>query len=411
MCGLGVLALGCLGLASDKVAIVIGVNQYSDASIAPLRFAKADAVEVSSVLTTNGWDVITITTDESGSTGSATASGIQAALKQVAKRGKLDSFIFYFCGHGFSNSKKVGYLALGDTTLSNLESTALAIPSLIDASGTIDATHKSYFFDACRNVPGRAIGIETKKMDKDLFESFRSLSEETSAAVFLSCKQGELSYENSELKHGVFTSAVLEGLRGEAAVEGTVTSDSLKSYVSKRVPEIEKAQTPWAFVSGSAPAEYSKGSKSAGKVAKPAVKQGYTLVKFINSMKDELKTESITVRIDGKRTEVIDESLIYIPVGKHEVEIELKNNCKLTKRPTDKDVSRSFLERVVLKFTFQFQPTTELIDLEFRGRIREKQTWTHARAREGASFQPGGFFLERAELLLDGKNAKPRISE
>ena len=313
------MALGCLGLASDKVAVVIGVNQYSDASIAPLRFAKADAVEVSSVLTTNGWDVITITTDESGSTGSATASGIQAALKQVAKRGKLDSFIFYFCGHGFSNSKKVGYLALGDTTLSNLESTALAIPSLIDASGTIDATHKSFFFDACRNDPSRAIGVETKKMDKDLFESFRSLSEETSAAVFLSCKQGELSYENDALKHGVFTFAVLEGLRGEAAVEGTVTSDSLKSYVSKRVPEIDKTQTPWAFVSGSAPAEYSKGSKTT-KAAKPAVKQGFTLVSIDQEFLKEHGTSEIRLKIDGKSVEVINLKFFYVPKGKHDLE-------------------------------------------------------------------------------------------
>ena len=320
MCGLGVLALGCLGLASDKVAIVIGVNQYSDTFIPSLRFAKADAVEVSSVLTTNGWDVITITTDESGSTGSATASGIQAALKQVAKRGKLDSFLFYFCGHGFSNSKKVGYLALGDTTLSNLESTALAIPSLIDASGTIDATHKSFFFDACRNVPSRVIGVETKKMDKDLFESFKNINAKTSAAVFLSCGENQLSYENDVLKHGVFTSAVLEGLKGEAAVDGKVTANTLMGYISKRVPELEKAQTPFTVLAGSAPAEYSKGNKTT-KAAKPAVKQGFTLVEIVLEEDIYLKQKmrSLKAYIGQQQLEVVDDRYIFVPYGNHEL--------------------------------------------------------------------------------------------
>jgi uncharacterized caspase-like protein len=179
--------------SAGKVALVVGVNQYQDEKISPLRFAESDANSISQVLTTNGWNVKTITTG--GPKDKApTSITLKRELQKLSKLSKLDSFLFYFSGHGFTSSSKVGYLALTDTKMGSLESTALSIPALIAAAESVDAANKSFFFDACRNIPGRSIGLETQKMSKSLFDSFRKLGEETSAAVFLSCKEGGYSF-------------------------------------------------------------------------------------------------------------------------------------------------------------------------------------------------------------------------
>jgi uncharacterized caspase-like protein len=49
----------------------------------------------------------------------------------------------------------------------------------------------------------------------------------------------ELSVEKDELKHGVFTYYLLEGLRGKADLDGdgVITVDEIYRYVSMKVPK------------------------------------------------------------------------------------------------------------------------------------------------------------------------------
>ena len=57
----------------------------------------------------------------------------------------------------------------------------------------------------------------------------------------------ETSTENDELKHGVFTYFLLEGLRGKADIDtdGIITVDEVYRYVSKEVPKAtEQRQHP-----------------------------------------------------------------------------------------------------------------------------------------------------------------------
>ena len=118
-------------------------------------------------------------------------------------------------------------------------------------------------------------------------------------------------------------------------------------------------------------------------------------------MKEELKTESITVRIDGKRTEVIDNSLIYIPTGKHEIEIELVNQKKFTMKPDSDSPPKNFLERIWIRFTYTFSATLTEVDAEWSGRVVQTPM------RIGRS--GGNYHLDGAVLRFDGKNVNARI--
>lgn len=370
-----IISLACLlfGLISSveaqqprKVAVVVGVNQYSDPSIPSLRYAAKDAQDVSQVLRSNDWDVITITSDASGGAGAVSLSSISEAFSRISKSGPIDSFLFYFCGHGFTNAKRTGFLALGSTRLSDLEGTALSVPALIEASTAINSTSKSFFFDACRNVPGRL--LEVKKMDRDLFDSFKALQNQTSAAVFLSCMENQLSYESERLQNGVFTAAVVEGLKGQAASEGVVTSSSLMEFVTKRVPELEREQRPWIILSGSQTTQYSKGVKRA--VAGSGVP-----VKFDNQMKRDLRTKEVIVYINDREVTLDEDGFFSVKPGKQKVKVRLFGEgapgfyTQVYSNGAERRINYSMGVEITIEFEYEFKASPEPVDFLFFGRV------------------------------------------
>jgi uncharacterized caspase-like protein len=65
------------------------------------------------------------------------------------------------------------------------------------------------------------------------------LSKAKGRVVLTASRASEVSEEREDLRHGVFTYYLLEGLRGKADVDGDgiVTVDEAYAYVSGRVPE------------------------------------------------------------------------------------------------------------------------------------------------------------------------------
>jgi len=89
--------------------------------------------------------------------------------------------------------------------------------------------------DACRNEPLRKGAKAGRKgIETVVFEMPQQ------AALFLSCSQGEFSYELENVGPkggGVFFHYVIDGLNGKAAdpEDGTITWDGLTNYVKRRV--------------------------------------------------------------------------------------------------------------------------------------------------------------------------------
>jgi hypothetical protein len=104
---------------------------------------------------------------------------------------------------------------------------------------------------------------------------------------------------------------VLEGLRGEAEVDGLITSDSLKSYVIKRTPELDKNQTPWVFISGSTSAIYTRGSKRQSRQTTTKLRIQNDLGADHNSTKIELSVNGESIASTGGIYEVPKGEAIY----------------------------------------------------------------------------------------------------
>lgn len=196
-----------------KEALLIGINRYGERSgLAPLRYAEADAAELARALAERcGFRARTLLG------AAATGQAVQDALLTVEQ---AETFVFFFAGHGQDIRRQY--------CLHPVDSTASGIGVL--PFETI-ARHFAWDFpgervlillDACRNElhrGGRGAGGFHAARDIE-----RAAAGERLVEVLYGCSDGEVSYEEEELGHGVFTDALLKVLRAD---EGELDTQAL----------------------------------------------------------------------------------------------------------------------------------------------------------------------------------------
>ena len=213
-----------------KVAVLVGVDEYDKPKLANLQFAGRDAVVLGIELENFGFTTTVLTTDMKAER-QPTKKNILAALKKAGDGlTKQDVIVFHFSGQGLQfDGSNQAYLCPRDATpfLEDAKS-MIAVSELLTIFDRAGAGNSFLLLDACRNDPD-----PTRGSDRQLFNL------NTGVGVLLGCARTEFSFENETLKHGLFTHAVLKGLRGEAKDHsGKVTWDSLAAYVRETVPVV-----------------------------------------------------------------------------------------------------------------------------------------------------------------------------
>ncbi|HTQ10836.1 MAG TPA: caspase family protein [Fimbriimonadaceae bacterium] len=241
------LCLATLSLGQAKAkrwALVIGIDSYEDSSINSLRYAVADAKLIAKSFTQLGFErVITLTSDQSDANARPTRGSILDRLTQIAELAKPDdTFVFYFSGHGFSQDAD-SYLTTSDCRTDSLDDTALPMSLLKKKIEKIQASHRVFIVDACRNDPmkgGRAgANVRTESMSKELVLAASATAGDVQpgTAVLWACQLGERSYEMEDLGHGAFTYYLAKGLESGKASEkdGVISPYSLISYAQDQM--------------------------------------------------------------------------------------------------------------------------------------------------------------------------------
>lgn len=144
------------------------------------------------------------------------ANVISAIERTFAKAGADDIVVFFFSGHGRNQG-----LVMYDGILTY---------SKIKASFAKSASkHKMVFADACCTGKMRS----TSKSQKVSVQG-------GSVMFFLSSRSNESSIENTMMKQALFTTALLEALRGRADADrnDVITARELFNYVSARVKRL-----------------------------------------------------------------------------------------------------------------------------------------------------------------------------
>lgn len=235
--------------------VLIGISDYAE--VKDLQYAAADASAVARWLLDAGveQDHIRLLLDREGAQDAlgglaarrATLVNVREALGWLRRVAKPDDLVLiHFSGHGFQGADDDGderdgvdeFFVLWDTVDAAKEDTALRDDEFGDALDRIESQHVVVFFDGCysgglsRSLPSSARPVADKQ---DLFSDFSV----EGRLVFSASSESQDAFESDELKHGIFSYYLLEGLRGaaDATGDGRVTAWELYEYVARTVPE------------------------------------------------------------------------------------------------------------------------------------------------------------------------------
>mgnify|MGYP001821777967 CR=1 FL=1 len=251
----------------DIWAIVIGINQYQNTR--NLKYAVNDAQAFKDYLK----DYVGIPDERIFylANQEATKSKIESLLGTTIKRkaSQDDTVIIFYAGHGAvepdpSNLDGDGfekYLLPHDANLEDLYSTSISMNDIRTIFTRISADRLIFIADTCYSGASGGRTMMATKTRANLSDKFyERISRGKGRVIISSCSANEISKEDDNLKHGVFSYYMLEGLKGRADQDGDgiITVSELFSYISRKVPEasaqdqhpVKKGETEGELVIG-----------------------------------------------------------------------------------------------------------------------------------------------------------------
>jgi hypothetical protein len=242
-------------------ALVIGVSRYQfhEGGLKDLDYAHTDARSITEFLKArSGFKDSDISYLENEN---ATVENVRAAVDLFLERARENDLIFLFiAGHGAQDpfDPRNIYLILHDSKVTNMPRTALNMAELQAMFiNRLRAKRMVILIDACHSGgvdPGQATSVrQLERGENNTFNIYaEKLFSGEGRALLTSSDINEISEEGKKWGggHGVFTWAVLEGLRGIADVnrDRVITTGELFDFVSDKVrQETNARQNPRAL--------------------------------------------------------------------------------------------------------------------------------------------------------------------
>jgi len=245
--GLKLKAVDDSDASTQRLAVVVGLNDYTDKNISQLNKARYDAKLFAKTLEEYGqFDQVSLLTDDNDARGIEypNKKNIETKIEVIlSKANPEDFFLFYFSGHGMSDSKKRGYVLPADADTEKMGNDEGMEESMVSVTWIASQIKKAgikrsiLILDACRDNP-------TKGTKSAIFSDLKSKSYAKSqiSAVFYSTKSGLYSYEDPESDNGVFTKYLVEAMMGSAdrtdsngERDNIVTFSEIEEYVTQKV--------------------------------------------------------------------------------------------------------------------------------------------------------------------------------
>jgi len=251
----------------EVYAVVIGINKYKN--LPSLKYAVNDArefyrylVEVNKIPKNHVWLLL----DEEA-TLDKMKSTLGTSLRQNA--GKDDTVIIFLAGHGATEhdaSSPDGdglekYILPYNANPKDLYASALPMSEIARIFQRIGSERLVFISDTCYSGAsgGRTIPVAGRRANVS-GAFWERLSQGKGRVILTASDANEVSVEKDDLKHGVFTYYLLEGLRGKADMDrdGMITVDEVYRYVSVKVSQatgqnqhpVKKGETTGQIVLG-----------------------------------------------------------------------------------------------------------------------------------------------------------------
>lgn len=216
-------------------AIVVGVNDYNDVGITDLSKARNDAKIMGQILTEQGeFEKVFVMTDDLDAKDSLYPNRINVEEKidtVLSYANKGDMILFFFSGHGISDSTANGYVLPVDAVADKPLYSAISVNMIIEKLNKKGIKKSLLLLDACRDVMSSSKGASKEGLQADKFQNAEV------GATFFSTKAGYYSFEDSKSDFGVFTKSLAYGMEGKADKngDGIVSFGELEEFVQNEV--------------------------------------------------------------------------------------------------------------------------------------------------------------------------------
>lgn len=221
----------------QQKALVVGVSDYPP-PIPSLKGVANDAKAMGDLLGSpqgqfRGGEVTTLL--DAQATAAAIREQLDAAL---SKAGRDDTVFVYMAGHGHVENGAY-YFVARDTTVGRMAETGVPLAELRDKFDASPCRRVFVWLDFCHSggVAERTLDSSVAD-DRDIIERTLRVAKGAGKVIVAACTKEQKSKETDYPagRHGTFTLALLEGLRGRATnADKEVTASTLYEYVAKRV--------------------------------------------------------------------------------------------------------------------------------------------------------------------------------
>lgn len=233
-----------------QYALIVGIDNYANPEIQPLKNAANDARAIARILKKMGYQTVELYNAQ------ATKHNILQEFNRL--HGVLrpdDAFLFYFAGHGqgltLNNGEKVGYILPHDFTADlmhynyfDLESSAIALSLLRTVGKDLKARHIALFLDSC------FAGLLMKRSIPDVTMKnvayYQKLLRRKAINILTA---GDDEPVSDGTGHSPFATALIKALEQKSVdlndQDGYATFDELSIYVKKKVEQAtQRRQRP-----------------------------------------------------------------------------------------------------------------------------------------------------------------------
>ncbi|MGO8780110.1 MAG: hypothetical protein ACLQKK_14550, partial [Rhodomicrobium sp.] len=159
-----------------------------------------------------------------------TVANIRDALGDLRQSQPNDTILMFVSGHGFNEGQSYRFLAT-EAAFHNGALRESTIVPWVDFQETVEAANgrRILFLDTCHS--GNSYN---QRLSNDSYAA--------NIVVYSAARWDQEALERSDLGHGLFTYAVVEGVNGAARnPAGEVKTEGLRDFLGKRVPEMAKA--------------------------------------------------------------------------------------------------------------------------------------------------------------------------
>lgn len=234
---------------TDLYIFSIGINNYKNPKY-NLDYAVNDAKSFAKALVKGGDTLFHEIHEFSITNEKATKVEIEKTLAEIKKQiGPEDVFVLYYAGHGVMSYEKNEedsdfYIVTHDIVnlygdVAILKEKAISAKELMQYSIQVAAEKQLFVLDACHSG-GALESFATRGDGRE--KALAQLARSTGTFFLTASQDAQYANEVGNLKHGLFTYALLEIIEGDGAgdLDKKITINEVKSYVEDRVPELSE---------------------------------------------------------------------------------------------------------------------------------------------------------------------------